>query len=293
MPRAPMKPWFFFTMAAITFWGLYGIAFKLAADRIPPLPAQVISTIGLLIPAVFLFRSVLRERRSAAGLCIGFASGLFGAAGNLALFAALNEGGKAAIVFPLTALYPLITVGIAVIFMRETARRIQFLGIAFAVIAVVLLSAEPGSSFSQARTVLRFAPWVLYAFAALLMFGLAGVFQKLATNRLSAAAAFAMFAAGFIPAAVFICVFKPWPPNLEHVPSMWALVGGLFNGLGVLATLAAFRKGGKAAVVTPLAALYPVVTVFIAVAFLGEKMMLAQMAGVALAILGGLLLARE
>jgi transporter family protein len=58
-------------------------------------------------------------------------------------------------------------------------------------------------------------------------------------------------------------------------------------------TLAAYRKGGKAAVVTPLAALYPVVTVLIAVAFLGEKLNGAQIVGIALAIAGGLLLSRE
>src|SRR5215208_6869986 len=288
-----MKPWFLFTMAAISLWGFYGVAFKLAADRMPPLPGQVISSIGLLIPALFLFRSVARERSDRAGLWIGFGSGLFGAAGNLALFASLNEGGKAAVVFPLTALYPLITVVIAIIFMRETARLIQGLGMILAILAVVLLSAEPGSSLSQVRSLAHFAPWLLYAFAALLMFGFAGVLQKLATNRLSAATAFAMFAAGFIPASVLICALKPWPPNLEHAPLVWALVGGLFNGLGVLATLAAYRKGGKASVVTPLAALYPVVTVLVAVALLGEKLTVAQIAGIALAIVGGLFLSRE
>ena len=288
-----MKPWFLFTMAAIALWGLYGVAFKKAADGIPPLAGQVISSVGLLIPALFLITAVWRERARRAGLWIGFGSGLFGAAGNLALFASLNEGGKAAIVFPLTALYPLITVVIAIIFMRETARLVQGLGIALAIVAVVLLSAEPGSSLSQVHSFAHFAPWLLYAFAALLMFGCAGVFQKLATNRLSAAAAFAMFAAGFIPASVLICALKPWPANLEHAPIVWALVGGLFNGLGVLATLAAYRKGGKAAVVTPLAALYPVVTVLVAVAFLGEKLTPAQTGGIALAILGGLFLSRE
>jgi drug/metabolite transporter (DMT)-like permease len=288
-----MKPWFFLTMAAVGLWGLYGVAFKLAADRIPPVVGQVVSSLGLFIPVLFLFPAVLRERSHRKGLWIGFGSGLFGAAGNLALFAALNEGGKAAIVFPLTALYPLITVLVAIIFMRETARGMQLCGIALAVVAVVLLSAEPGSSFSQVRLLLHLAPWLIYAGVALLMFGFAGVFQKLATNHVSAETAFAMFAAGFVPISALICAFQPWPAHLQGEPILWAMVGGLFNGLGVLATLAAYRKGGKAAVVTPLAALYPVVTVLVAVAFLNEKVNMMQMAGIALAIAGGLLLARE
>ena len=116
-----MQTWFLYTLAAIVLWGVYGVALKLAADGIPPLAGQVVSSIGLLLPVLFLFGSVVRERSKRRGLWVGFASGLFGAAGNLALFAALGKGGKAAIVFPLTALYPLITVIIAVIFMRETA----------------------------------------------------------------------------------------------------------------------------------------------------------------------------
>jgi len=226
-------------------------------------------------------------------LWLGFASGLFGTAGNLALFAALNEGGKAAIVFPLTALYPLITVLIAVSFMGERARWIQFVGIAFAIAAVVLLSAEPNSSVSQLEALLHFAPWLLYGCVALAMFGLAGVFQKMATNHVSAETAFAMFAGGFIPVSMLICGLKPWPANIPTAPMLWAMVGGLFNGLGVLVTLAAYRKGGKAAVVTPLAALYPVVTVLVAVAFLNEKLNAVQTGGIACAIIGGLLLSRE
>jgi drug/metabolite transporter (DMT)-like permease len=294
MPRGtPMKAWLLYTIAAVFLWGFYGVAFKLAADRIAPLAGQVVSSLGLLIPVLFLLPPVLRERKNRRGLWIGFASGLFGAAGNLALLAALNEGGKAAIVFPLTALYPLITVIIAVVFMRETARQIQFVGIAFAIVAVVLLSAEPGSSFSQLRILLHFAPWLLYASVALVMFGLAGILQKLATNHISAEAVFAMFAAAFIPVSVLICALERWPTNLPTAPVLWAMVGGLFNGLGVLVTLAAFKKGGKAAVVTPLAALYPVVTVLVAVAFLNEKLNAMQTAGIACAIVGGLLLSRE
>ena len=283
--------WLGLTSAAIGLWGLYGIAFKLASDHLSAVAGQLLSTAGLLLPALFLIGAVARERRSTAGLLIGFISGICGALGNFALLASLGAGGQAAIVFPLTALYPLITVVIAVLFMRERARRAQFIGMVLAVIAVLLLSVDISASY--ARIELQLSNALFYAFAALVAFGLAAVFQKLATNRVSAETAFATFAAGFIPPSVLILFLGPVGANLPLAPVLWAIAGGLLNGLGVLATLAAYRRGGKASVVTPLAAVYPMVTVVLAVVFLGERLVAVQIAGIALALIGGVLLSRE
>ena len=289
---APVKRagWLGLTIAAIGLWGLYGIALKLAS-QLSPVAGQLLSTAGLLLPALFLIGSVARERRSTAGLFVGFISGVCGALGNFTVLASLNAGGKAAIVFPLTSLYPLITVVVAVLFMRERARRGQAIGITLAVVSVLLLSLDVTASY--ARVELQLSRSLLYAFAALVAFGLAAVFQKVATNRVSAETAFATFAAGFIPSLILILFLEPLSVNLPVAPALWAIAGGLLNGLGVLATLAAYRRGGKASVVTPLAAIYPVLTVILAVMFLGERVATLQIAGITLALIGGVLLSRE
>lgn len=283
--------WLGLTIIAIGLWGLYGIALKLASDQLSIVAGQLLSTAGLLLPAVFLIGPVVRERRFTAGLFNGFISGVCGALGNFALLASLGAGGKAAIVFPLTALYPLITVVIAVLFMRERAQRVQVIGIGVAVLAVLLLSVDVSASY--ARVELQPSNALLYAFAALVAFGLAAVFQKLATNRVSAETAFATFGAGFIPPSILLFFLERVTTNPPITPVLWAIAGGLLNGLGVLATLAAYRRGGKASVVTPLAAIYPMVTVILAVVFLGEKLVGVQIAGIALALVGGVLLSRE
>lgn len=285
--------WFGLTVAAIFLWGLYGVALKLASDRLPALAGQVLSTAGLLLPALFLMPAVLRERRATAGLVAGLVSGLCGSAGNLALLASLREGGQASVVFPLTALYPLVTVVAAILFLRERARWAQAVGIALAIIAVLLLSLDPNTPLAKLGSNYIFSAWVLYAAGALVAFGLAAVFQKMATNRISAESAFAMFAAGFVPPLAVIWLFEPLPRELPTVAVFWAIAGGLLNGLGVLATLAAYRRGGKASVVTPLAAIYPMVTVIVAIIFLGEKVSAIQLAGIGVAIAGGVLLSRE
>jgi drug/metabolite transporter (DMT)-like permease len=282
--------WLGLTIAAIGLWGLYGIALKLAS-QLSPVAGQLLSTAGLLLPALFLIRPVARERRSTAGLFIGVISGVCGALGNFAVLASLRADGKAAIVFPLTALYPLITVIVAVVFMRERAGRAQVVGIALAIVAVLLLVIDVSASYTSVD--LKLSNALVYAFAALVAFGLAAVFQKLATNRVSAETAFATFAAGFIPPTILLLLLGRVGTNLPLAPVLWAIAGGLLNGLGVLATLAAYRRGGKASVVTPLAAIYPMITVILAVVFLDEKLVAVQIGGILLALIGGVLLSRE
>lgn len=290
-PATRMKPpaWLVLTLSAIVLWGLYGIALRLAADRISPLAAQVLSSAGLIAPALFLIPHVKRERGDRRGFQLAFISGLFGAVGSLALIFALSRGGKTAIVFPLTSLYPLVTVLAAFLILKEVARAVQWIGIAFALAAVVVLSVEPGSSLAA----FRFGDWLLWALGALVSFGLVAICQKLATNRISAESTFAMFAAGFIPVAIIAALMERWPRGLPTRPVIWAILGGLLNGLGVLATIAAYRKGGKVSIVTPLAALSAAVTVLLAVLWLREPVTEIQSVGIGLALLAGFCLARE
>ncbi len=280
-------------MGAVAAWGLWGVASKLAADRIPPLPNQVLASLGLLIPAAFVVPALRRDGCSWRGLGLAFGAGLLGATGSLAFLASFTAGGKTAVVAPLTALYPLITVIAAVGLMRERMHATQVVGLALSIVAVVLLSLEPGSGLSVTRIEFRISDWLGLALGALVAFGSSAILQKLATNHVSGDAAFGAFSAAFIPVAVGIYAFTTWPRNLAAVPTALGVAGGVLNGLGVLATLAAYRSGGKASLVTPLAALYPVITVVVAVVFLGERLDSRQAAGIALAIAGGVCLGRE
>ena len=60
--------------------------------------------------------------------------------GIIAFVFALSQGGKASIVVPVTALYPVVTIGLSVVILKEQITPTAGLGIAFALIAVVLLS---------------------------------------------------------------------------------------------------------------------------------------------------------
>jgi len=71
-------------------------------------------------------------------------------------------------------------------------------------------------------------------------------------------------------------------------------LAGMLNGLGVLASFAAYSSEGKASKVTAIAgALQPVFTIFLAITFLGEKLGRIELVGIGLAIIGSLLLSVE
>jgi transporter family protein len=73
-------------------------------------------------------------------------SGVFNAFGAWALLAALKSGGKASIVAPFTALYPIVVVFLAPFILHESISALQAVGIVCALIAVVLLSTESSTA---------------------------------------------------------------------------------------------------------------------------------------------------
>jgi transporter family protein len=126
--------------------------------------------------------------------------------------------------------------------------------------------------------------WLLYALLTIVLWGLTGLTQKLATNYISVELSLVFFSAAFVPIAVVILLFMPLDWKISHLACFLGILGGVLNGLGVLTSLAAFHHGGKASVVTPLIALYPVVTVALAVPLLHENISHREMAGIALAL---------
>jgi uncharacterized membrane protein len=119
------------------------------------------------------------------------------------------------------------------------------------------------------------------------------VTQKLSTNSISSQLSFLWFAVAFVPIALVILVTVPLDWHLTRRIIGLAIVGGALNGLGAFTSFAALERGGKASIVIPLVYLFPLVTVFLAIVFLHERLTRLQVVGVALAIVAAVLLSRE
>ncbi len=135
--------------------------------------------------------------------------------------------------------------------------------------------------------------WLLFVALTLLFWGITGVTQKLSTDEISSQLSFLWFAIAMVAITVVVILVHPIQWHTSAGIFWMAVFGGTLNGLGALTSFAAFEKGGKASVVTPLISLFPLVTVLGAVVLLHEALTRLQWLGVAMAMVAAVLLSRE
>ena len=135
--------WLEYASIAIVLWGVVGLFQKLGTNRISSRSLVVWLTAG------FLFLLPLFWRQGGVGavshriVVIGLLGGLLNGLGSWALFVALEKGAKASVAIPMTALYPLVTAGLAVVFLNERPTWLEWIGIVLAQAAGAMLSYEP------------------------------------------------------------------------------------------------------------------------------------------------------
>lgn len=144
--RTRFPKWLLWSLLTIVLWGTWGLVSKVASGGIDAYMNQLLYTAGLAPLMVFVGVSVHREggekngqRRS--GVFWAFLTGILGGVGNIAFFQALVKGGKASVVAPVTALFPMVTVLLALVLLKEKLGRTQWLGLALAFAAIYMLSA--------------------------------------------------------------------------------------------------------------------------------------------------------
>lgn len=283
--------WLIWTALALLSWGIWAVLSKALGDTLTAEQSQVLSTIGLLpivaaLAATGPGRAGLRAA-SRRGLALAFAGGIVSSLGNLAYYGALARGEKVATVVSLTALYPLTTIALAVVVLRERLHRFQLLGLGLSLVAIWLFNVQDdGTLFSRT---------VIYAVPPILLWGLSGFLQKVATNHVSGETAALVYLGAFVPVAVWLGWREPWPDSVHLTPRVWIIVLalGFFLAFGNLAVLAAFARGGQAAVIAPLTSLYPLISVPVAVVLFREKLGGREMAGIVCALASVAALSQE
>jgi len=137
------------------------------------------------------------------------------------------------------------------------------------------------------------SPWMRYALVTLVLFGIAAVLQKLSTNNISNELSMVGFTLGFVAIATAIVATSPgWTWRIPGRSWGWALGYGALIGVGTLALFAAYRHG-KASVVTAVTALYPALTVVLAVPLLGDRLSALKVLMILLSLAAGVALTFE
>ena len=135
-----MPKWLGYALLCIFWWGVFGLLAKLGSDKTSPAQMQILFTAGMLPLVVIAFVSGgNRVDTDRLGVIYAVLIGVLAGLGGLAFFAAMAHG-KASIVGPVTSLFPLLTVILAVTILKERMNRIQVAGIVLALIAIAILS---------------------------------------------------------------------------------------------------------------------------------------------------------
>jgi transporter family protein len=188
-------------------------------------------------------------------------------------------------------MYPLVTVILARFLLKERLNRVQTLGIGLALVAIYLFSPREslGATVSWRSA---FSVWMLYSLLALFLFGVACITMKFATRHISDELSTIFYTLGYIILAIVIIAAGSveWNVSLKNW-GLGILVGLLMNGATL--TLFVAYRWGKASIVTPLTALYPLVTVVLAGLILKERFDMIKVVAICMALMAGLALSIE
>jgi len=132
--------------------------------------------------------------------------------------------------------------------------------------------------------------WILPATGTFLFWGLYGFFPKITLRYISPLSTIFFEALIGIPVAIAVLVALKFKPDVHPTGILLASLTGLLGILGALSFLFAVRRG-QVGLVSAFTALYPALTILLAMLLLGERLELRQWVGVGLAILAMLLVA--
>jgi drug/metabolite transporter (DMT)-like permease len=256
--------WLGFAGATTVCWGAWGAFIEI------PERAGFPATLGYVVWALTMIPCALVALRLTGwqldhdrnAIILGAVVGLLGAGGQLLLFQALRTG-PAYIVFPIISLYPMLTVFLSVVRLKEQASLRVWTGIILAAPAILLLSWQPADGHGHSRSIV----WLTFPLLVFLAWGVQAYFMKFSNKSMRAESIFFYMTAtgvALIPVALALTDFRK-PVNFGFTgPYLAALVHSL-NSIGALCLVYAFRFG-KAIVVSPMTALAPLLTIILSMA---------------------------
>ena len=132
--------WLGYAILCIFWWGLWGFLSKIGSAAASPLQMQILFTLGMLPVAVgMLLQMRWKLDRDRGGVTYGILCGVATGLGTLGYYAALREQ-DVSLVTPVTGLFPVLTVVLAFVVLRERLNKVQMGGMLLALASIVVLS---------------------------------------------------------------------------------------------------------------------------------------------------------
>ena len=267
-------------LATSVSWGIGDFLGGMTSRRLPTLTVLALSQLAGLAALTIVVAALWEAPPAGGDLLFAAGAGVAGAVGLGCLYRGMAIGAMG-VVAPISASAAVIPVAFGLL-RGERPAAIQLIGVGIALAGVALASREPGAEGG------RVAAGVGLAILAAAGFGL---YIVLIDEASAASAWWAVLVARMAAAAlaVGVCAIRSsLRADRRHFPALAAI--GIFDvGANVLLALA--LNEGLVSVVAVLASLYPLVTILLARAVLGERLQRAQRAGAVVALSGVALIA--
>lgn len=136
-----MKEWILPTIGALLCWGIWGFIPKITTHYISPKSAIIYEVIGAIILGIIaLFHLQFQPDTHPKGIILAISTGMLGFLGAFCFLNAVSKG-PVTLVSTLAALNPVVSIFLAILFLQETLTIQQGIGMAFAVLAMILITA--------------------------------------------------------------------------------------------------------------------------------------------------------
>jgi drug/metabolite transporter (DMT)-like permease len=256
--------WLFYALTTTIFWGVWGAFIEIPEKAgFPATLGYVVWSLTMIPCALFaLNRIKWKLEYDKRSILLGSAVGVLGAGGQLLLFQALWEG-PAYIVFPIISLYPVLTIFLSLVFLKERTHLRQWIGIILALIAMFFLSNPQVNPVHSSGL-----GWLLLAILVFIMWALQAYVMKFSNNTMQAESIFFYMAVTSLLLAPLAIAMTDFSSQINWgFKGPWlAAIIQILNAIGALTLVYALRYG-KAIVVVPLTGLAPVITIVISLIF--------------------------
>jgi len=254
------RVWLVYAITVTVLWGVWGALIEI------PEKAGFPATLGYSVWALTMIPVSLIALKKVnwqlnydkKSILYGMLAGLLGSGGQLLLFQTLRIG-PAYIVFPIISLYPVVTIILSIIFLKERAGKKAWIGIVLALLAILLLSYVPPES-----TVTEGMLWLVLAITVFIMWGIQAYIIKLASSDMNSESItfYTMASSISLTPIAFLMTNFSETINWGMSGSFSAIIIQSLNAVGFL-FFAYALKYGKAIIVVPMMSLAPVITVIL------------------------------
>jgi drug/metabolite transporter (DMT)-like permease len=258
--------WLSYALVTTIFWGVWGAFIEIPEKAgFPATLGYVVWSVTMIPCAVFaLYKIKWKPETNFRSIFLGSATGFLGAGGQLLLFQALREG-PAYIVFPIISLYPVLTIILSIVFLKERTRLKQWTGIILALIAMFFLSNPQNNPVNS-----NGMGWLILSVLVFIMWAIQAYVMKFANNTMRAESIYFYMAITSLllaPVAFFMTDFSAAINWGFRGPWLAALIQ-ILNAIGALTLVYALRYG-KAIIVVPMTGLAPVITIILSLIVYG------------------------